>query len=178
MRTSFNNLKNSLSEATLLAFPDNSKELSLQTDTSNRAIGAVIQQKVGDHWQPLSFLSRKLSKSQVKHSTYDRELLAIYLAIKHFKHWLEGRKFHILIDHKPLIFAFFQKIDNSSPRQCHQLNLISKFFADNRHVAGEDNVVPDTLSRTDSISMPVLVTPDELAAEQALDNELPFIKKS
>ena len=37
-------------------------------------------------------------------STFDRELLAIYLAIKHFRHFVEGREFYIATDHKPLTF--------------------------------------------------------------------------
>ena len=31
--------------------------------------------------------------------------LAVYLAIKHFQHFVEGREFHVLTDHKPLTYA-------------------------------------------------------------------------
>ena len=43
------------------------------------------------------------SSAEIHYSTYDRELLAIYLSIRHF---LEGRDFHVLTDHKPLTYAF------------------------------------------------------------------------
>ncbi len=46
----------------------------------------------------LSLFSRALKPAETRYSTYDRELLAIHLAIKE----LEGRHFHVLTDHKPL----------------------------------------------------------------------------
>ena len=36
-------------------------------------------------------------------STFDRELLAVYLVIRHFRHLLEGRQFFVVTDHKPLL---------------------------------------------------------------------------
>jgi len=53
-------------------------------------------------WQPLAFFSRKLSPAQQKYSAYDWELLAIYKAVKYFRHMLEARNFTVLTDHKPL----------------------------------------------------------------------------
>ena len=38
-----------------------------------------------------------------------RDLLAIYLAIKHFRHFVEGCKFHVITDYKPLTFALTSK---------------------------------------------------------------------
>jgi cleavage and polyadenylation specificity factor subunit 1 len=78
-------------------------------------MGAILQQRVQGIWQPLAFFSRKLSPSQQKYSTYNRELLAIYEAVRYFQHVLEARHFAIFTDHKPLIFAFHQKRDKCSP---------------------------------------------------------------
>jgi hypothetical protein len=88
-------------------------------------MGAALQQRVGDAWQPLAFFSRKLNPAQKKYSAYDRELLAIYEAVRHFRHMLEARHFTILTDHKPLTFAFHQKRDRCSPRQFNHLDYIS-----------------------------------------------------
>jgi hypothetical protein len=52
-----------------------------------------MQQKSGDHWRPLGFFSRKLSEMESCHSTFERELLAAYLSIRHFCHFCEGRPF-------------------------------------------------------------------------------------
>jgi cleavage and polyadenylation specificity factor subunit 1 len=62
-------------------------------------MGAVLQQRVRDAWQQLAFFSRKLSPAQQKYSAYDREILAIYKAVKYFRHMLEVRHFTVLTDH-------------------------------------------------------------------------------
>jgi len=54
-----------------------------------------VHQETENAWQPLAFMSKKLSQAQTKYSPYDRELLAIYTAVKHFRHLLEGREFTI-----------------------------------------------------------------------------------
>lgn len=88
--TAFNKLKDDLANAALLTFPDPEAQFAVQTDASDSAIGAVLQQFKDNSWQPLSFLSRKLTPAQAKYSAYDKELLAIYSAIKHFRFMLEG----------------------------------------------------------------------------------------
>jgi hypothetical protein len=64
-------------------------------------MGAVLQQRVQNAWQPLLFFSKKLNPTQQKYSAYNRELLAIYEAIKHFRHMLEVRHF-TFADHKSI----------------------------------------------------------------------------
>jgi hypothetical protein len=49
-----------------------------------------MQQKSGDNWQPLGFVSRKLTDTESRYSTFDRKLLAAQAAIKHFYHFCEG----------------------------------------------------------------------------------------
>jgi hypothetical protein len=55
-------------------------------------------------------------------------------------------------DHKPLTFAFSQKPERCSPRQCRQLDLISQFSTDIRHVKGDQNIIADFLSRIEAIT--------------------------
>jgi hypothetical protein len=64
-------------------------------------MGHVLQQRVDNAWQPLAFFSKKLNPAQQKCNAYDRELLAVYEAVKHFRHMLEARHFIIFTDHKP-----------------------------------------------------------------------------
>ena len=74
-----------------------------------------------------SFQKNKLSTAETKYCIFDRELLAMYLAIKHFRHFVEGQEFHILADHKPLTFALSTKSTKLTPRQCRHLDYISQF---------------------------------------------------
>lgn len=122
--SAFEKCKSSLAEATLLAHPRTDAELAIESDASDMAIGAVLQQRNGGNWQPLAFFSRKLSPTQRKYSPYDRELLAIYESIKYFKHMVEARPFTIFTDHKPLTFAFRTRRDQCSPRQFRYLDFI------------------------------------------------------
>ena len=69
------------------------------TDASDVAVGAVLQQLIDNQWCPVAFFSTKLKPAETRYSTFDRELLAIYLGIKHFRHFVEGRQFHVLTDH-------------------------------------------------------------------------------
>lgn len=166
----FKDCKLSISQATLLTHPDPDAELAIQTDASDVAIGAVLQQKKGNKWQPMAFFSRKLSQPQRKYSTFDRELLAIYEAIRHFRFMVEARPFIVLTDHKPITFAFTTRRDKCSPRQFRYLDFISQFSTDIRFVAGKDNIVADTLSRIEELSTPLDY--HRLAQAQETDVEL------
>jgi len=175
LEQAFQNCKDSLTKATLLAHPKSKARITLTTDASDTALGAVVHQENENAWQPLAFMSKKLSQAQTKYSPYDRELLAIYTAVKHFRHLLEGREFTIFTDHKPLVYAFQQDVLRSSPRQARHLDFIGQFSTDIRHISGKDNIVADTLSRVEAINK----APDfeELAKSQLEDPELAEILK-
>nr|XP_015839708.1 PREDICTED: uncharacterized protein LOC107398802 [Tribolium castaneum] len=76
----FEATKRSLANAALLAHPSPEAPLSIMVDASDSAISAVLQQWNDQAWQPLSFFTRKLSSTQRKYTTFDRELLAAYTA--------------------------------------------------------------------------------------------------
>jgi cleavage and polyadenylation specificity factor subunit 1 len=168
----FDECKASLSQAALLAQPDPTATLALVTDASTNAMGSVLQQQLQDISQPLAFFSRKRSPAQQKYSTYDRELLSIYEAVRHFRHMMETRHFAIFTDHKPLTYAFSQKRDKCSPRLFKHLDFISQFTTDISHISGQDNIVANDLSRV-VISAPI--THEALASAQDQDDELQTI---
>ncbi|GFY21614.1 transposon Tf2-9 polyprotein [Trichonephila clavipes] len=169
----FNDAKNALADATLLRHPIPGAKLSLWTDASDKAVGGSLMQLCQNNWEPVAFLSVKLSKSQQKWSTYDRELLAIYISVKRFRHMLEGRDFIIYTDQKPLMYAFMQNPDKCSPRQWRHLDFISQFSTDVRHINGTHNAVADALSRIEvnQISNSFLDF-EALSKAQLEDNEL------
>ncbi|BHF62670.1 hypothetical protein SprV_0200565500 [Sparganum proliferum] len=149
--TAFEEAKKALADATMLHHlsSDAHAQLILTTDASSSAVGAVLHQQVNNQLQPLAFFSQKLQPVQTRYSTFSRELLAIYLAIRHFRHLLEGREFSVHTDHKPLTYALKAKPDRYSPREFRHLDYISQFTSDIRYVRGSDNVVADALSRPD-----------------------------
>jgi hypothetical protein len=130
-----------------LQHPAPNPELSLATDASDTHIRGVMQQKSGDHWQPLGFFSCKLSDTESCYATFDRELLAAHAAIKHFCHFCEGRAFQLWTDHKPLVTAIPCVSAPISPRQQRLLAFISEFNGQLLYLPGVKNVVADFLSR-------------------------------
>ena len=109
LEAAFTAAKAALAAATVLSHPDSSAEVALATDASDSHVGGVLQQrqcvKGVAAWRPLAFFSAKLSSTQQRYSTFDRELLAAFLAIRHFRFALEGREFQLHTDHKPLVTA-------------------------------------------------------------------------
>ena len=175
----FQRSKVALATATGLAFPSATAETSINTDASDTAVGAVLQQRLDGVWTPISFFSRKLHSAETKYSTFDKELLAMYLALKKFRYFIEGRPVTLFTDHKPLTFVFNNVSDKWSPRQQRHLCFVSEFTTDIRYVKGADNVVADALSRVqidETISVAAIdgVSADvinyaEMARQQAID---------
>jgi len=145
--TAFEKSKEVLSDKTLLVYRDPTAETAIFSDASAKAIGAVLQQRINNTWQPLGFFSRKLSITEQKYSTFGRELLGIYAAVKHFRTQIEGREFYIMTDHKPLTYCMSKKGIRELNREERQLQYISSFTTKIQHVSGADNVVADALSR-------------------------------
>lgn len=58
-------------------------------------VGAIVEQELNSQHKPIMFFSAKLSPAQSQCSTFSYELLAIYLAIKHFQHLLGGQFFTV-----------------------------------------------------------------------------------
>ena len=143
-----------------------------------------ISQKHHGMWRPIAFFSRKLTSTQSRYSTFDRELLAIYSAIQHFRFFLEGRPFSVLTDHKPLTYALTSKTARS-PRQERQLTYIAEFTTDIRYISGTDNVVPDVLSRAPCAEQPMVASASpippidlaRMAEEQLRDPEVAELRK-
>ena len=167
----FEDSKAALASATTLSFPSPGIPLTLTTDASSVAVGAVVEQTVMGVTQPLGFFSRKLRPAETRYSTFDRELLAVYLALRHFKHLLEGSPFTILTDHRPLVHALSKPGDAWSDRQQRQLSSIAEFGCCIQYTPGRLNPVADALSRVQINSVHLGVNYDEVAAAQEADPE-------
>ena len=174
--------KEPLATATLLVHPKPHAPTCIMADASDCAVGAVLQQPIGDGWHPIAYFSRKLRPPETRYSTFDRELLAVYLAIKHFRHFVEGREFYVLTDHKPLTFALSTNSDKYTPRQVRHLDYISQFTGDIRHVKGMDNTVADALSRSSVNQLHATQAPaldmELMAKAQTEDPELRTLQSS
>ena len=171
---SFTAIKSKIATITLLAHQSPYASTVLTTDASATAVGAVLQQRISGSLMPLAFFSRRLEPRERRYSTFHRELLAVYLAVRHFRHFLEGRQFQIWTDHKPLVYALTRKSDHHSPRVVRQLSYIAEITSDIRHISGHENIPADALSRNVASIIPENPAPDyeEIAACQRTDEGL------
>ena len=143
----FTDAKSRLAGSALLSHPKCNAPLSLCTDASNTGVGASLEQWSDGSWKPLGFFSRTLTSAQLKYSAFDRELLAAYLAVRHFRPLIEGRRCVLVTDHKPLTQALFKRSDAWCARQQRHLSAVSEFISSVQHRQGSSNVVADCLSR-------------------------------
>ena len=145
-QTAFDFLKESLTVVSLLAYPDTNKPYVLYTDASNNCIGACLTQKTdNEEEKPIYFLSHKLSPTQTRWSTIEKEGYAIYYALQKLDHYLHNARFTIKTDHKPLKYIL------DSPMQNKKIQLwalsIAGYNCQVEYIKGTENHCADLLSR-------------------------------
>ena len=94
--TAFVDSKTLLASSSLLVYPDSLSPVAIFTDVSDAAIGAVLQIKRNGVWCPVAFFSQRLDKTQSKYATFDRELLAVYSAIRDFRRFFGMQRIRYL----------------------------------------------------------------------------------
>ena len=99
----FESLKYTLTNKSLLQFPNWNEPFILTTDASNAALGAVLSQGTIGKDKPIAYASRTLNSAETRYTTTEKELLAIVWATKHFHKYFCGRKFKINTDHRLLV---------------------------------------------------------------------------
>ncbi len=102
-QTAFENLRQRLSSAPILAHPDFHRQFILDTDASDTGVGAVLSQMNEEgREQVIAYGSRLLSKAERRYCVTRRELLAVVTFTRHFRPYLVGQKFLLQTDHGSL----------------------------------------------------------------------------
>ncbi|KAA0056287.1 reverse transcriptase [Cucumis melo var. makuwa] len=138
---SFQKLKKRLVPAPILALPVTRKDYVIYCDASRLGLGCVLMQDRN----VIAYASRQLKEHECNYPTYDLELAADVLALKIWRHYLFGEKYHIFTDHKSLKYIFYQKELNL--RQRRWLELIKDYDCTLEYHPGKANVVADALSK-------------------------------
>jgi len=142
----FQSLKTALCSSPVLQSPDLTRPFVLQTDASDRGVGAVLSQ-AGDHGQdhPVAYFSRKLLPREERYSTVEKECLAIKLAIQAFNTYLMGRSFAIETDHRSL--EWLDRIKHSNSRLTRWSLFLQSYSYSVHYRKGSSNGNADGLSR-------------------------------
>lgn len=144
---SFQELKQKLVTAPVLALPDDQGDFVIYSDASHKGLGCVLMQ----HGKVIAYASRQLKPHEQRYPTHDLELAAIVFALKLWRHYLYGEKCEIYTDHKSLKYIFTQKELNM--RQRRWLELIKDYDCTISYHPGKANVVADALSRKERLNM-------------------------
>jgi len=114
----FEELKKRFTTEPVLVIPDLDKEMRVEVDASDFAIGGVLSMKCEDEkWRPVAYISKSLNETERNYEIHDKEMLAIIRCLEAWKHFLEGAKdqFEIWTDHKNL--EYFMKAQKLNQRQ-------------------------------------------------------------
>lgn len=140
-QTAFEQLKQALVNAPVLAIPDFSKQFVLETDASDSGFGAVLIQDS----HPVAYLSKPVCKRNQALSTYEKECMAIILAVEKWRPYLQNAEFIIRTDHKSLLHLTEQRV--SSKIQQKALLKLKDLQFKIVYKQGAMNMAADALSR-------------------------------
>ncbi len=138
-------VKAALCGGPLLHSPNFDLPFLLQTDASDRGLGAVLAQVVGGEERPVLYLSRKLSKRETRYSTVEKECLAIRWAVLTLRYYLLGREFTLCSDHAPL--QWLHRMKDTNARITRWYLALQPFKFKVVHRPGVQMAVADFLSR-------------------------------
>ena len=99
----FQRLKDLLTKAPVLAYPQFGQRFLLETDASGVGLGAVLSQQQPDKTiRPIAFASRTLQQHERNYGISELEALGVVWAVKHFRHYLYGHPCTVYTDHEAL----------------------------------------------------------------------------
>ena len=144
----FNQLKQKLLEAPILAFADFTQPFRLYTDASLEGLGAVLSQVQEGQERVTAYASRSLSRTErndQNYSSFKLELLALKWAVtEKFKDYLWGAQFTVYTDNNPLVHLDTAKLGALEQRWVAQLANFSYVL---KYRPGAVNQNADLLSR-------------------------------
>ena len=167
----FQALKAKLTNAPILAYPDYSSDYILYTDASSEAIGMVLSQVQEGKERVISYGGKKISQSEKRFSTTERECLAVIVSLKHFETYLRGVHVTIVTDHAALKWILSQKQPKGHIARWVAFLQQSNYSI--KHQPGKSLGNADGLSRREYDQSPAdQISPQVSPHESPLDSEL------
>ncbi|KAG1957220.1 thy-1 membrane glycoprotein [Pimephales promelas] len=141
----FRQLKAALIDAPVLAYPDPNQPFLVDTDASNVGVGAVLSQRGENGERVVAYYSCSLSRPERNYCVTRRELLAVVLAVRHFRPYLLGTRFTLRTDHASLTWMLnFRQPEGQVARW---LEILQEYDFEVQHRPGRQHANADALSR-------------------------------
>ena len=170
----FEMLRNNLISMPIMAYPDFDKMFWIKCDASGFCVGHVLTQFHEKSERVIAYGSKKLTETQFKWITYDKEYFSVITAIRNNSHYLRHKHFKAITDHRPLLA--FRKIapkDDPTGRRIRWSNYLGLYDFELIYKKGKKHCDADALSRLDNHDdyaeeeeLAMLHTPEE---EEAID---------
>jgi hypothetical protein len=139
--TAFQHLKQAMSSTPVLALPDFTLPFTVETDACDNGVGAVLSQ----NGHPIAYLSKALGVNNRKLSVYEKEFLAVMMAMDKWRPYLQRGPFTILTDHKSLVNLQDQQLTTELQRKAMAKMVGLQFHI--KYKKGSENGAADSLSR-------------------------------
>ncbi|GJV06154.1 putative mitochondrial protein [Tanacetum coccineum] len=172
----FETLRTTMSTLPVLVLPDFSQPFVVEADASGFGIGAVLLQNK----RAIAYFSQVLGPQARLKSVYERELMAIVLAIRKWRPYLLGRKFIVRTDQRSLKYLLEQRLVSEEHQRW--LSKLVGFDFEIQYRPGIENRVADALSRRGedpklaALSIPWVIDWQELVREISRDPQLSTIR--
>lgn len=128
-----------------LVNPDFDQMFTIQCDASDKGVGAVLTQQIDGKEGVVAYFSQKLTTTQQKYHTTEKECLAVLTSIEKFRPYIEGSKFKIITDHASL--RWLKNLKDPTGRLGRWALKLQQYDFELIHRKGKFHIVPDALSR-------------------------------
>ena len=142
---SFTKLKEALTSAPVLAYPRQTGQFILDTDSSGWAAGAVLSQVQEGNEKVIAYFSKALSKTEQEYCVTRKELLAVVLALEHFYPYLYGRQVILRTDNAAV--SWMKNLRAPTGQTARWLERIQQYDLVIQHREGRSHNNADALSR-------------------------------
>jgi hypothetical protein len=146
----FLRLKDLITSEPVVKHPKIGETFFIDPDSSQYAIGGALQQLFRDNdgierLHPIAYESKKLTETEQRYSSQERELLAAKYCLDHWRHIIEGSPIYIRTDHESL--RVYRSKKTMTKRLARFMAEIEHYDPTITYRPGRLQVVPDTLSR-------------------------------
>ena len=160
--SAFTVMKLQVSKCSTMHFMCDTAPITLCTDASDYGIGGYLFQTVDGIDQPVAFVSKSRTKSQLRWSVIQKEASGIFYSCMYLQSLLHDRLFTIRTDHQNLLFIK----EASHPMIVRWYMALSGFSFNLEFIRGIDNNIADAMSRLCRNNM--IDSPDEYSNSRIL----------
>nr|GEZ77476.1 retrovirus-related Pol polyprotein from transposon 17.6 [Tanacetum cinerariifolium] len=148
VKEAFRNLKENLTEASILIASNWDQPFELMCDASDFAIGSVLGQRVEKHFWPIHYARKTMTQAETNYTTTEKEMLAVVYAFEKFRSYLIINKSIVYTDHSALKYLFAKKDEKA--RLLRWILLLQEFDFKVIDTKEAENYAAEHLSRLEN----------------------------